>query len=236
MPGAYVFPGGVVHAQDFSHAWDKIVRGRDRLPDPPFPMYREPVEGVSDFHGRAKLAYRIAALRETFEEVGVLLPERALERRVSPAAVSEWQERVKKDAGAFRRFLAESANVSSLSLEPLLQWTDWLTPSDFTGRRFDTVFYFLFVNDEAMSSVVVDPAEVDSWGWFGPGEALSLMADQEKMWLAPPQVYELSLLREMSLGSETWDQFVEKVRCPRVGSVLISFVVKDHSVCRITAV
>merc|ERR1719189_3547603 len=80
MPNAYVFPGGVLAESDCSVAWVELFHSRgyseDDLQalvlkdvDRPFLMSKaEVAEGVA-----RDLALRLTAIRETFEESGVLL-------------------------------------------------------------------------------------------------------------------------------------------------------------------
>ena len=61
--GAYVFPGGTLDAADADAAWE------DWLHEPP----EEAVAGAADPHGPSARTFVVAALRELFEETGVLL-------------------------------------------------------------------------------------------------------------------------------------------------------------------
>ena len=80
MPNAYVFPGGVLAASDSSVDWVELFHSRGYCEDDlealvlkdvdrPFLMSKAEVEeGVA-----RDLALRLTAIRETFEESGVLL-------------------------------------------------------------------------------------------------------------------------------------------------------------------
>jgi len=68
VPGYYVFPGGVVDSGDFDPVMERFVRGLDRatasgiLPD-----MRDPDKTLGAW---------VAGIRETFEEVGILLAKK----------------------------------------------------------------------------------------------------------------------------------------------------------------
>jgi 8-oxo-dGTP pyrophosphatase MutT (NUDIX family) len=157
-PGAYVFPGGSVDEADFSAeiGWHG--------PSP------------ADFGARlgcsAELAGALvcAAVRETFEESGVLLagsPDGA----VAALAGSSWEaDRKALTAGTLtlpgllaRRGLAVRADL-------LVPWTRWITPEP-EPRRFDTWFFAaaLPAGQEATGHL----AEADKTTWLRPADAIS---------------------------------------------------------------
>jgi 8-oxo-dGTP pyrophosphatase MutT (NUDIX family) len=147
--GALVFPGG------------KVDPGDARL-----------VHLAPGLAGLApdEAAYRIAALRETFEESGLLLLRRRGERRLLDA-----QEAAELAGGG-----ADFATLASRpEFEPaadlLLPYAHWITPLD-RPKRFDTRFYVApFASDqqarhdgrENVESRWCDPAEVVRWGEAG---------------------------------------------------------------------
>jgi 8-oxo-dGTP pyrophosphatase MutT (NUDIX family) len=130
-PGAYVFPGGSVHAED--SAFEDAIAA--------------------------------AAVRELFEEVGVLLARRdgAFARDPHCAALRQALE-----AGSgFGEALA------GLGLEPafdqLTLFTRWITPLQLR-RRFDTRFYIARLPES--QTIHHQPGEVEDWLWLEPSEAL----------------------------------------------------------------
>ena len=88
--GAAVFPGGVVDAQD-RNAHDCILGPDD--------------SSASAALGLAQggLDYWVAALRETFEEVGLLLADRP----VDPAFVQPWRDRLQQGQGSVAQMCRE---------------------------------------------------------------------------------------------------------------------------------
>lgn len=162
MPGAYVFPGGVVDAADRSADWLRLFAphhgpprfglGPELPSHPAFPVLpaAEPDTAAED--GAAlpdDVAFRICAIRETFEEAGVLL----LRPRASPAAaphpgrafplqegLGTWRDRVHRDPHHFLR-LCEHLDCTP-DIWMLHDWNVWITPFiQPGGRRFETIFF-----------------------------------------------------------------------------------------------
>lgn len=172
MPNAYVFPGGMVDSSDFSSEWLDIFKHFSSFPN--FGLRR--VEQRADTRppifatDRLKLgspipgevAFRICALRETFEESGVLLvvpkPEEntsfkithdtsALhqERRntvseLCSTELSKWRTLVNQNPSNFVRMCRELEVLPNIWA--LHEWSNWLTPvGRYAGKRFDTAFF-----------------------------------------------------------------------------------------------
>lgn len=131
-PGAYVFPGGTVHADDRSFE-DEI---------------------------------RAAAVRELFEEAGILLARRA--GRFARDVDGERLRRLTAAGTAFDQALGE------LGLEPafdrLVMFARWVTPAQL-HRRFDARFFVARM--PAGQSVRPQPGEVTDWLWISPRRALA---------------------------------------------------------------
>lgn len=146
--GALVFPGGKVAKDDAQADLAACCRGR---------------------WDEVERAFRLAAIREAFEESGVLLARRrgqgALLDGAAAAALADWREplsRGQRSLGA----LAQAADLE-FALDLLLPYAHWVTP-EFMPKRFDTKFYAaaapldqLAAHDgsESVDSLWVDPAE-----------------------------------------------------------------------------
>jgi len=157
MAGAHVFPGGVVDAVDhqaFGH----------------------------EFQARyTDCAYRIAAIRELFEETGILLvtPSSALEA-LSPDALQEYRNAVHKDASEFET-LCETLNCRP-AIERMLPWSRWITPPQ-EKRRFDARFYLALLAETPAARH--DDEETISSCWLSPDDALE-SAEKGEIFLPPP--------------------------------------------------
>lgn len=155
MPGAHVFPGGVLDAADSSPDWMSLFAPRHTPPrfglGPELPR-QPPFAGL--FHGDADpealpddVALRICAIRETFEEAGVLLlrsrdsapasqePSLALS---PPAGLAEWRSRVRSDPRCFLQLCAHLDCTPDIWA--LHDWGGWLTPYGRGRLRYDTTF------------------------------------------------------------------------------------------------
>lgn len=145
--GALVFPGGRVEPPDHALAGRLGPEGSDT----------------------AAMAFRIAAIRETFEECGVLLARpRGSGRLVGAPTLKRLEERhrVALNAGS----IGFDAVLDSEGLLPapdlLVHFAHWITPSN-QPKRYDTQFFLaeapaehLAVHDghEAVESIWITPA------------------------------------------------------------------------------
>jgi len=155
--GLVVFPGGVLDARDrLAHGH---VRGLDDA------------TASHELHLReGGLDYLVAAARECFEEVGLLLASdddgRRVEGNLSPAALQARRELLAGDGGM-------DAVLGGLNLH--LQAADWvyvshwLTPPG-APKRFDTRFFM--VQAPAAQTPEADLGEAAELMWLTPEEAL----------------------------------------------------------------
>jgi 8-oxo-dGTP pyrophosphatase MutT (NUDIX family) len=163
MPGVHVFPGGALEPGDDSPELHALCVGLDDA-------------GASRVLGveRGGLAYWIAAIREAFEEAGILLAYDVSGRFVSlegPAAERFHAHRRALDEG--RSNIAALARREGLRLatDRLLYFGHWITPVGIP-RRFDTRF-FLAIAPEGQEARH-DNREAIAHGWVRPQQALDL--------------------------------------------------------------
>lgn len=150
---ALVFPGGKVDPADRDPALRAHCAGADGLDD-------------------ETLAYRVAAVRETFEESGVMVARRRGERRLLAAAhAAAIEARWRGPLNARQTTIGAIATAEDLLLavDELVPFAHWITP-EVLPKRFDTHFYLLGVpRDQAAAH---DGGEsVDSL-WIAPQRAL----------------------------------------------------------------
>jgi 8-oxo-dGTP pyrophosphatase MutT (NUDIX family) len=174
MGGAHVFPGGKVDLSDSAPSWIARV---DR-----------PAESLSHALGEAEaesgLGLLVAAVRETFEEAGVLLAT------VAPDA-DLFQARAGLHGGGSFLELASRLDmmIHSAALTP---YARWITPK-MESRRFDTRFYIAVLPDGQRASH--DGTETTSAAWLRPANAIDeMLAGRIK--LAPPTVRTLQWLAD----------------------------------------
>ena len=162
MGGTYVFPGGALDEGDCSDALaERSALGRDEA--------RERLG--EDLQPDRALGLHVCALRELFEEVGVLVARKADGRMVDPAAVrSRWaprQEELAHDPEAFCAFLTSEDLV--LATDLLVRHGRLVTP-EMSPVRFDARFFVVPHPDG--QAVFADPVEVPEHTWVAPPEAI----------------------------------------------------------------
>lgn len=220
MANAYVYPGGLCEQCDFSPEWWDVfatvgatkdallhdVCSRAKGPRPP--MIAKPITLSHnnlrpEEHLPGDLAYRISAIRETFEETGVLLLASAPPHGGTSATAevlaggtvdeSLWRQRLRENPANFLQLCRDSGlcpNVWALH-----EWWDWLTPISVGHRRYDTMFYLCCMDKQP--EVVLDQSEVITLKWCTP-EGMLEDYSTGAVFLAPPQVYETSRLLNIS--------------------------------------
>ena len=161
MPDVYVFPGGSVSKDDLA---------AEQTPDICVPL----AASTADPAGRTALGsgVRAAAIRELFEEAGVLLAYQ--DSRVL-AVNADNLERFANYRQAFNErkgSLVEMARSESLTLatERLNYFAHWITPEGMP-KRFDTHFFVTTAPVEQQAAH--DHLETSEGIWVAPAEALA---------------------------------------------------------------
>lgn len=169
--GAAVEPrqAGSVLVVQGREPWRVLMMRRPREADFAAGVYVFPGGSVHEEDADLPDPVRGAALRELFEEVGLLLA-----RSAGPSA------RFARDTDAARvrqelgRGLGFWSALAACELEPafdrLVFCTRWITPER-VRRRFDTRFYLARV--PARQTIQPQPSEVVDWRWVTPEEAVS---------------------------------------------------------------
>jgi 8-oxo-dGTP pyrophosphatase MutT (NUDIX family) len=178
-PGAYVFPGGSVDARDADEevAWtgpDAAEWGR--IFDAPPALAR---------------ALVCAAVRETFEESGVLLAGESADSVVADTTSDDWE--ADRHALLDRSIsLAELLARRSLVLRAdlLRPWSRWITPV-IEPRRFDTRFFAAALPAGQRTRDV--GGEASEVAWVVPAQALQA-GERGEIRLFPPTAVTLSEL------------------------------------------
>lgn len=163
MPSRYVYPGGALEPQDMALAaacvrsWSAQAL-RDMGADDPL-------------HATALC---VAAVRETFEEAGILLATGP-----SPSGLDVWQAKLNAREVDFAQVLASTGLSVDLDLT---LFERWITPT-FEHRRFDARFFVAPCPPEHLAAL--DHAEVVEHQWLGAQQAIDLYRADQIM-LAPP--------------------------------------------------
>lgn len=186
-PGAFVFPGGSVDPRD---ADAEVAWAGPGAAD---------WAGALDAPDDLARALVCAAVRETFEECGVLLAGPAPGEVVADTHGAGWE--------ADRRALVDR----SVSLAGLLNrrglvlrsdllkpWARWITP-EVESRRFDTRFFaaILPAGQHPADVAAETDGEADAAAWLSPSAAIAA-ARRKEILLMPPTAVSLAELAEHS--------------------------------------
>jgi len=153
--GALVFPGGSVDKGD-----QEIIEN---------PELYSGAQGLD----AAPLSFRIAAIRETFEESGILLARVRGSKALIDAKRAGEIEAVHRTAlcegkTTFQKVLADSGIL--LALDELVPYAHWITPEG-VPKRFDTWFFLAAAPPEQVGAH--DGKESTDSIWLPPREALA---------------------------------------------------------------
>ena len=205
LGGLYVFPGGKLDRADCDPAWVPtldlpLAELHQRLAEP-------------DAAPEQAMGLYLAALREMFEEAGVLMAEPNPAAGAPALAAGQWASAVagRVAAGApLPRALAElGLRWTTRAVRP---WSRWITPRNppVGTPRFDTRF-FLAVLPAGQSARHDNHEAVDSV-WLTPREALRRHWARE-LDLSPPQLMGLAQLARHPDVASAWAE-AESLRPP----------------------
>lgn len=182
--GQFVFPGGAVDDADHGPAFEPICDGLDDA---------EASERMGLTSGG--LAWLVAAIRECFEEAGVLLARRRDEHQVVRFADPVVADRFNLARHAIhdgaRSLVDLCAEENLLLLTDRIHLVDhWVTPVG-ERRRFDTRFFVAAAPEE--QEPLHDDKETIASLWVRPADALDMWRAGE-LQMFPPTVAALEFL------------------------------------------
>lgn len=192
-PGAYVFPGGGIDALD---AAPETHAAADRR------------TAQSDLH----LTQAIAAIRESFEELGVLLARHADGRMAGQDDIAALDRH--------RPFAAQcSARGLRLAADSVFLLAHWITDRDLP-RRFDVPF--LVARMPAGQEPVADEAEQFEPVWVRPADALA-RHEAGQFFMIFPTIRTLQRLAAFATTQAVFDALADEqplwTSCPRAGTL-----------------
>ncbi|KAI1973582.1 hypothetical protein LOZ55_005388 [Ophidiomyces ophidiicola] len=124
FPSAHVFPGGTISPQDGDF----------------------PPAGHPDSHDEG-IHYRRAAIRELFEESGILLAKNTATGQMLHVSAEEREKgrhAIHMDKTTFDKWLKNQDPAAAPDTDPLVPFTHWITPQR-NPRRFTTQMYLYFL-------------------------------------------------------------------------------------------
>ena len=210
MAGNYVFPGGMVDAEDRNFQLWKNCVDLDRN------EITRHLGGMLSTEDA--LAFSVAAIRETFEEAGVFLAHRQ-----EPSV--ENLERICKlrlDSNLPKNWLKALALSDRwvLAISELYRWSHWVTPERMR-RRFDTRFFLATMPIDQVCQP--DTRETTHGIWISPQEGLAgnLSGDIP---LSPPTLITLhSLLKYRNL-----EVLIKEAKIKQWGKPLLPRLIPLH--------
>jgi 8-oxo-dGTP pyrophosphatase MutT (NUDIX family) len=182
MPNAYVFAGGALDLKDESADVYALCKGLD------------------DAHASRKLSlesnglrFFVAAVREAFEECGLLL---AYDARGELVDLMDWDEsrlretRLRVSTGALSIAELCSANGWVLAVDKLAFYSHWITPPG--TMRFDTRFFLCAAPARQAASLA--GSEMSELVWRTAAEALADHVDKKLLLMYPTR----AILKEIA--------------------------------------
>jgi 8-oxo-dGTP pyrophosphatase MutT (NUDIX family) len=185
VPGAYVFPGGAVDPRDGESEIAALCRGMDDA---------EASRKLGIEQGG--LAYWVAAIRESFEEAGILLACNeqgeivTLDDSVRAERFHAYRQRVEHGEHPLSEMLRDEG--LHLPLKEMTYFSHWITPVG-PPRRYDTRFFIAAA--PAAQKPLHDNGETIDHLWVRPAEALSRHR-QNQFDMRTPTVHTLRLFAE----------------------------------------
>lgn len=162
--GALVFPGGRIAPGDSHQAWFRHARGL------------APEADIA--------AAQVAAIRETFEEAGVLLARhKGHDDFISgeeAESFQDWRLKVEADDALFLE-LIKMANLE-LAPDALCFFARWIAPKGI-HKRFDT--WFFAARTPTSQQVREDGSEATEAVWINPTKALQCRDDKTRKIIFP---------------------------------------------------
>jgi 8-oxo-dGTP pyrophosphatase MutT (NUDIX family) len=151
--GALVFPGGKLEDAD----GDPRLRARC---------------GNAEKCSDAELKFRVAGVREAFEECGILLARKRGQRAVVAAAdlkgiEARWRAKLARDEATIVD-LAEAEDLE-IATDLMTPFAHWITPA-FAPRRFDTWFFLAEAPQDQVA--LHDGSESVDSVWIGAQQAI----------------------------------------------------------------
>jgi 8-oxo-dGTP pyrophosphatase MutT (NUDIX family) len=185
--GMYAFPGGTVDRRD----GDRAVAWAG-----PSPAQWAERLGCDEVEARALVC---AAVRETFEESGVMLAGPTDDVLVSDTTGDDWERdraALVERSLSFADLLRQRGLV--LRSDLLKAWAHWITP-EFEPRRYDTRFFLAAIPEGQRTRDV--SGEADKVTWMLPAAAVAGV-DGGAMAMLPPTYITLAELAQFTSIAE----------------------------------
>ncbi|XP_033330288.2 acyl-coenzyme A diphosphatase NUDT19 isoform X1 [Megalopta genalis] len=238
MPSKYVFPGGMIHSSDADLKWHNLYTtfGFDKnsfatlvptVKTRPIIFNQRPNELPRE------ISLRISAIRETFEECGILLCRKSNDSgtysdwaqnvEIPEDEVQAWQKRVHNDATEFYSLCQNFGCYPDLW--SLYEWSNWLTPTCYRSSRFDTVFYMACMQEPP--ETVCEASEIEDSKWDLPANFIFANAGFA---LAPPQQYEIARIAKFESIDNLLDFAIDRTKRGVLQTLPVKILLRNGSV------
>jgi nucleoside diphosphate-linked moiety X motif 19, mitochondrial len=212
MPNGICFPGGAIDQTDEFPEWlDFLKKSKVPLEKLQIPSK---VQRPFIFHNQKslldrKISLRINAIRETFEEMGIMLCKNQDDSYNSPLGsfldsksidIPTFQKQIHNHEKTLLSFCEELKITPDIT--NIYDWSCWLTPNGFRPKRFETAFFLIGLN--SIPKVYPELTEVADYSWNTPDELLQKYSNRE-IWLPPPQFVEMRRLHTV----KSFDKLIE---------------------------
>ena len=212
VPGYHVFPGGNLDPEDYQRGIEHFIRGIDR---------KQAARILPDMSQPEKaLGAWVAAIRETFEEVGLLTARKKdgtpvnIGTREECRRFEDYRRSLNKGEIKFSQML--EAEDLFLSGDDLHYFSHWITP-EFLPLRYDVRFFLAEAPEGQL--VAHDGVELTGHVWSRPSVALK---DYEagKIGMVLPQIITLEELSRF----KTVEEAIAEARNRHVPATLTKIV------------
>jgi recombination protein RecT len=156
-PGAYVFPGGGIESDDEKYASNQTLAGIESAPIA--------TEFIAKHHLQTpeQITWALAAIRESFEELGIVLARQKSGEWITQAQVA----RLDRHANFYTQMLAHEFQ---LAVQDVYVLAHWITDRDMP-KRFEVPF--LVARMPEGQTPVADEKEQFAPEWISPQDALT---------------------------------------------------------------
>ncbi len=209
--GAWVFPGGKLDDNDSAGFWQDLIADFSEeqafqtldLAHASSPYNADqvhPHEARAPIQTKA-LAYWVAALREAFEEAGLLL----VQESISQEQRDQWRADLLQGRLTWQELFA--ANALTPAVAPLHYLSRWVTPPA-NPRRYDTRFFITKAPPD--QDLTHEDFEAIETRWLRPAEALQANRDG-KMELILPTLVTLQSMHNDKQPFTRAEQLIDNV-------------------------
>lgn len=218
MGGAHVFPGGSIDAADYLNDPETVCDG-----------VRDATSRMPDLPAADAVAFHVAAIRELFEEAGVLLA-RGPDGSIVPieGQAAERFDRLRRAMMHNELTIRDLVGRERLrlALDALALAAHWVTP-EIETRRFDTRFFLALA--PRRQAAAHDAHETTDGVWLRPADAID-RCRRGHIALPPPTWTMLRGLSRVGSPEEAFHR-AQSLRVPRVEP---GFVVREDGTRMIT--